>query len=388
MPVTKVRSRWASGVLEFYDPATGNTIISFDGPNRKVLIPSGSSLEAAGLGLDTTELGLLDGATAGVVLASKAASYDASGKLLRQSASPAAAGTLISDATALTAELNAVTGANGTAGVKLPVAVVNASVVVINTNASNNLLVYPVAGSQINALGASNAFTVTPGQIAIFIARSTTLWYVAAATDTIAGLTASAAELNLNDGTTAGTVVASKTVAVDAQRAVDTVRATTTLNVGGTGVPGAAAVQTEITKQVTGLADTVATAVLTVTVPNAQHAAVIDVDVVGILGAGGAIGAGEATRNSRYQVVLARTAGVNVVATASAAVGGAAATVAGGGAITSVVVTLSGITGGVGASNTFDILVAITRSGAGATNHVALVAARIVNQNATGVTMA
>ena len=198
----------------------------------------------------------------------------------------------------------------------------------------------------------------------------------------------SSAEVPKLASVTGGTVAASKILVADAQKAVDTLRATTDLNVGGTGVPGAAAVQTEKTKQVTGLADTVATAVLTVTVPNAQHAAVIDLDVVGILGAGGAIGAGEATRNSRYQIVLARTVGVACVATASAAIGGAASTVAGGDAITSVVVTLSAMTGAVGATQTFDILVAITRSGAGATNHVALVAARIVNQNATGVTVA
>lgn len=198
----------------------------------------------------------------------------------------------------------------------------------------------------------------------------------------------SSAEVPKLASVTGGTVAASKILVADAQKAVDTLRATTDLNVGGTGVPGAAKVQTQITKQVTGLANTVATAVLTVTVPNAQHAAVLDIDVVGILGAGGAIGAGEATRNSRYQVVLARTSGVNVVATASAAIGGAAATVAGGDAITSVVVTLSAIAGAVGASNTFDVLVAITRAGAGADNHVALVAARIVNQNASGVTLA
>src|SRR3990167_2399197 len=119
---------------------------------------------AAGTGVSSTELDLLDGALAGVAVVSKAAVYDAAGKLYRSSASPAAAGTLISDATALTAELNAVTGANGTAGVKLPVAAADEVVVIINTDASNNLLVYPVSGSQINALGASNAFTLTPGQ--------------------------------------------------------------------------------------------------------------------------------------------------------------------------------------------------------------------------------
>jgi hypothetical protein len=172
--------------------------------------------------VDAAELILLDGALVGAVIASKAAVYDAAGKLFRSSATPAAAGTLISNATVLTAELNAVTGANGSAGVKLPVAAVDEIVIVINTNASNNLLVYPVASSQINALGASNAFTVTPGQIAIFVGRSATLWYTAAATDTIVGLTASAAELNFNDGPTVGVATASKTAVLGTGKNLDT----------------------------------------------------------------------------------------------------------------------------------------------------------------------
>jgi len=160
------------------------------------------------------------------------------------------------------------------------------------------------------------------------------------------------------------------------------------LNVGGTGVAGAASVQSTITKAVTAFSDTVAKAVFTVTVPNAVHAAVIDIDIVGVLGAGGAIGAGEASRVSKYQVVLARTAGVNVVATASSAIGGAEAHVAGAANVTSVVVTLSAITGAVGASNTFTINAAITKSGGASDNHTCVASARILNQNATGVTIA
>ena len=41
-----------------------------------------------------------------------------------------------------------------------------------------------------------------------------------------------------------------------------------------------------------------------------------------------------------------------------------------------------------GATNTFTINVAITRSGAGATNHTGVFAARVINQNASGVTIA
>ncbi|RJP48713.1 MAG: hypothetical protein C4586_08320 [Anaerolineaceae bacterium] len=351
----------------------------------------------------------------------------------------AATGNSLATAADITADTTVVTGADGTKAVSLPVPAVNKIVMVINSNASNALPVYPdAAGTQINALGAGNAFTITAGQMAIFVCRSATLWYVSAATDTITGLTASAAELNLLDGSvagtavaskalalgadknvdvlavadlklgagagtsvtataaelnvnagvTGGTVIAAKTVVADANKAVDTLRATTSRTIGGTGVPGGAAVQTELTKAITAFSDTVAKDVFTVTIPNAAHAAVIEVDCLGVLGAGGAIGAGEATRNSKYQIVVVRTAGVNAVATVSSAIGGAAANVAGGQAITSVVVTASAIAGAVGDPNTFTIKVAITRGGAGADNHTGAFTARILNQNATGITIA
>lgn len=190
------------------------------------------------------------------------------------------------------------------------------------------------------------------------------------------------------DTIVAGTVSASKALVADANGAVDTLRATTALNVGGTGVAGAASVLSTVTKAVTAFADTTAKAVFTVTVPNAAHAARIVVECLGVLGAGGAIGAGESTMATQYVVTLARTAGVAVVAGVSSVVGAANAKVAGGDDITSVVVTTSAITGAVGASNSFTINVAITRAGAGATNHTGVFTARVLNQNATGVTIA
>lgn len=340
------------------------------------------------VGLQAAETAFLDGALAGTVVASKAAVYDSAGKLYASSASPAAAGNSVANATAMTAQYNTVTGADGTKGVLLPVAAADEVVTVVNTDASNALKVYAITGSQINALGSTVAYSVTPGQTATFVGRSATLWYTAAATDTITGLTASAAELNFNDTALAGTVVASKTVVADAQKAVDVLRATTESSLGGTGVPGAAAVQTEITKAVTAFTDTVAKDVFTVTVPNAAHAAVIEIDAVGVMGAGGAIGAGESSRNVKYQVVLARTAGVATVATVSSAIGGAAATVAGASAITSVVATVSAMTGAVGATQTFTILFAITKAAGAGDNHTLVASAKVLNQNATGVTIA
>ncbi len=203
-----------------------------------------------------------------------------------------------------------------------------------------------------------------------------------------AGVTASAAELNVLHSVVAGTARASSGVVLDANKSIDVSQVTTQRSLGGTGVPGAAAVQTEVTKKVTGLGNATATDVLTVTVPNAQHAALIDVDVLGVLGAGGTIGAGESFILSKYQIIVGRTAGVAAVAVVSAAIGGQKGAVAGGDAMTSAVVTVSAISGAVSAPNTFTIKVAITKASGASDNHVAVVSARLLNENAAGITIA
>ena len=190
----------------------------------KTILASADAAEmlvALDLAASEAELDLIDGAIAGTVVASKAVIYDSAGKVRMASASPAAAGASVSDATAMTAMFNTVTGADGAKGVLLPIAAADEVVVVVNTDATNALKVYAITGSQINALGSTVAFPVTAGQTATFVGRSATLWYTAAATDTISGLTSSAAELNLNDGSVAGTAVASKTLALGADKNVD-----------------------------------------------------------------------------------------------------------------------------------------------------------------------
>jgi predicted RecA/RadA family phage recombinase len=203
-----------------------------------------------------------------------------------------------------------------------------------------------------------------------------------------AGVTASAAEINVLHSVVAGTARASSGAVLDANKSIDISQVTTQRSLGGTGVPGAAVVQTEVTKKVTGLSNATATDVLTVTVPNAQHAALIDVDVLGILGAGGTIGAGESFILSKYQIVVGRTAGLATVAVVSSAIGGQKGAVSGGDAMTSAVVTVSTMTGATSATQTYTIKVAVTKASGASDNHVAVVSARIVNENATGITIA
>lgn len=165
----------------------------------------------------------------------------------------------------------------------------------------------------------------------------------------------------------------------------------TQLNTGAqayaAGVAGAAAAMVSfISKQVTAIANAVATAVLTVTVPNAPHGAVLRVTLLGTLGAGGAIGADEASASISYDIAIARTAGVATVAVISSAFGSAAANVAGAATIT-ITAALSAIAGAVGATQTFTVNVTITRGSGASTNHVCTVLAEILNKNATGVTL-
>ncbi len=93
MTISNVHSRLNGGLLEFFDPTSGTTIISFDGPNLAVALPgsvtltvagvaiNGSTLAVTGLTATATELNKLAGVTAGTVTASKALVVDSGSKL-------------------------------------------------------------------------------------------------------------------------------------------------------------------------------------------------------------------------------------------------------------------------------------------------------------------
>ena len=153
------------------------------------------------------------------------------------------------------------------------------------------------------------------------------------------------------------------------------------------GAPAAAATVTRNRRAVTAIPNNTATTVATITIPNAAHSAAIRFTVVGSLGAGGAIGANEASAANSYFVTIARTAGVNAVGAISSAFGAAASAVAGAATVTSVL-TLAAVSGAVGATNTIPVQVTIARSGGSSTNHTALVTWEVMNANATGVTVA
>lgn len=166
-----------------------------------------------------------------------------------------------------------------------------------------------------------------------------------------------------------------------------TIAATGSDSVMGGSAAGAVRSKTSLIKSVTAIADNVATAVATVTIPNAAHSATVRVKLTGSLGAGGAVGANEATGTIGYDFAVARTAGVNAVTTISAAYGSATAAVAGAATIT-ISAAASAISGAVGASNTFTVNVTIAKGSGSSDNHTCLVYAEVINANASGVTIA
>jgi hypothetical protein len=153
-------------------------------------------------------------------------------------------------------------------------------------------------------------------------------------------------------------------------------------------VPGGAASVTTLIKSVTAIANNVATDVFTVTVPNAAHGAAIEVLLLASLGAGGAIGAFQESRVAIGTIVLARTAGVNAVATAVALTNAGDAKVAGSDAAGTLAYGVSSISGAVGAVNTFTIQVTIVNGAGSSTNHTLVAQVALVNSQGSGVTIA
>jgi len=89
----------------------------------------------------------------------------------------AGAGTVIGDAAQLSEGFTVITGANGTLGWKLPVAVAGMVVHVKGTTAGV-AKIWPQTGAQINGVGASTAMSLASGLIpATFVAVSATQWY-------------------------------------------------------------------------------------------------------------------------------------------------------------------------------------------------------------------
>jgi hypothetical protein len=248
MAQTPVSAAWDGTTLHLFD-GNGALLFSVSGTNRELVTKdlngnigaikatsvstgtSGSETAitasaaeinaASGTGIDSTELGLLNGATAGSITASKAVTRTAASGIPLATLVVAATGANASNGAALTKDVNLVTGADNTTCVVLPVGVVGEVITVVNTVANKTLPVFPNGAENINGLGAGVVFTMGPGRVASFICTAATVWYVAkdtaqtataAEVNKLASLAATAAEIELVNTVTAGSITASKVV--------------------------------------------------------------------------------------------------------------------------------------------------------------------------------
>lgn len=95
-----------------------------------------------------------------------------------QTSTIAAAGNSQGTATAVTASLTTVTGADGTKGVILPAALPGDTVRIYSSAATNALIVYPPSGAAINAASANASYSHTAQTEHIYCCFSATQWTV------------------------------------------------------------------------------------------------------------------------------------------------------------------------------------------------------------------
>jgi hypothetical protein len=151
------------------------------------------------------------------------------------------------------------------------------------------------------------------------------------------------------------------------------------------GESGAATSTRMLTKKVIGIADNTATTVLTVTVPNGNHAGALRLL---FLSSNGSTDAFESSRTANGLVVFQRNTGVVAVATAATIADAAIATNATGGSAThTLAYAVSAVTGAAGATNAFTVTVTIDDSGNVGGNQV-VVFAELLNAQASGITLA
>jgi hypothetical protein len=200
------------------------------------------------------------------------------------------------------------------------------------------------------------------------------------ATGSEVAVASTAAELNTLNTVTAGTVAASKAVVVNAAKAIDTIGVTGALVFGGTGTAGDAGSATLLAKTIINVADNTATDIATVTVPNAINGAAIRVTAMGMLGDG------DSTDSKIYMIGISRIAGAATKATASTATAVGATT--GATANATLTISVTGMTGGNTATQTFTIQGKVARSAGASTNHVIVIKIELLNAKATGITIA
>ncbi len=131
----------------------------------------------------------------------------------------------------------------------------------------------------------------------------------------------------------------------------------------------------------TAIVDATATSFLTVTCPNANASAALKLTILSAVNNAGAL---DSARVAEGLVAFSRIAGAALVGTAATLTLTAIAT--SGTATLTLAYSLGTVGGAVGAVNTMDVKVTLTKTGG--TNHQIVVLAELVNSEASGITLA
>jgi hypothetical protein len=137
---------------------------------------------------------------------------------------------------------------------------------------------------------------------------------------------------------------------------------------------------TRIIKALTAMADATAVPFATVTVPNANQAGAVTLEVLG------GLGDQDSAQVSYWTLAISRIAGAATKAVLS--VISSNAVTLGVTANAAVTITLSAMVGAVGATQTFTINATVTRSAGVATNHDFVAAIELLNVKAAGLQIA
>lgn len=133
-------------------------------------------------------------------------------------------------------------------------------------------------------------------------------------------------------------------------------------------------------KKIGSMTDATFTDLFTITVPNAAHSAALFVRAVG------ALGDSDSTAADEFIVAIARQSGEDTITGGDIIVTSVAQPRATGAQTIVMAFQLSGLTGAIGATQTFTLQGKITKGGGSSANHFMTCVAELLNQNASGVT--
>ncbi len=132
---------------------------------------------------------------------------------------------------------------------------------------------------------------------------------------------------------------------------------------------------------ITGMLDATATTIFTISCPNISCAAIIHVEAIGSLGAGGAVGAFESSIAASFDIAVSRTAGVQAISAVASLYGSTGSATSAGADTAAIARSVNSWGGGVTAVNTQVVLMTVTKGAGSSTGHQVMLLVTVVNTN-------